>query len=308
MKKQIIFIFLFISIIFNTIYSKENYIDDKLGIKFTIPEDVIYKKAVVYNKFNVSVINYDQFKDYGYERNSSEIKKIEASIINNKPANIYGPPSIFLEFKNIDNIKGIVDFNMGYDIYDAIIEKRFFFVKNGSLISICISYELGQLKDSDEKKSKDRLKIVQLIDKYNVLLRNNKMPRNEEYLLSEISKNIYAYIYKNKKPPIEIPEEMIKLYKYFDELTATIHFYEPKEDKKDTNKKYYAPKVAALRLRESPTLDGKFIRSLLKGEKLELIEKGKEEMISGVKGNWVKVRTEKGEIGWCFSGYLEELK
>ena len=80
-------------------------------------------------------------------------------------------------------------------------------------------------------------------------------------------------------------------------------------NKLSTNKNiYYTPTVNNLRFRVSPDLKGKFIRSLNKGEKLELIEKGKAETIQGTKGTWVKVRTEKGEEGWCFDAYLEEVK
>jgi hypothetical protein len=73
-------------------------------------------------------------------------------------------------------------------------------------------------------------------------------------------------------------------------------------------KKSFITKVSTLRLRETSGNDGKIIRLLSKGEKLELLEKGKEEIINGIKGNWVKVKTGKGEIGWCFDGYLEEVK
>ncbi|MBN2572696.1 MAG: SH3 domain-containing protein [Ignavibacteriales bacterium] len=71
---------------------------------------------------------------------------------------------------------------------------------------------------------------------------------------------------------------------------------------------FYEPSINSLRFRESPSLYGKIIRNLNKCEKLELIEKGKEETINGVKGSWVKVKTEKGEVGWCFDAYLEEVK
>ena len=71
---------------------------------------------------------------------------------------------------------------------------------------------------------------------------------------------------------------------------------------------FFTPSVSNLRLRETPDLNGKFIRSLNQNEKLELIEKGKEETINGTKGTWVKVKTEKGEVGWCFDAYLEEVK
>jgi Leucine-rich repeat (LRR) protein len=70
----------------------------------------------------------------------------------------------------------------------------------------------------------------------------------------------------------------------------------------------YIAQVDTLRIRESPNQGGKIIRMLSKGENLELLEKGKEETISGVHGSWLKVKTDKGEIGWCFDAYLEEVK
>jgi hypothetical protein len=68
---------------------------------------------------------------------------------------------------------------------------------------------------------------------------------------------------------------------------------------------FYSPKIATLRFREEPSLNGKFIRLLDKTEKLLILQKGKEEIIEGVNGNWVKVQTEKYEIGWRFMHFLK---
>ena len=68
------------------------------------------------------------------------------------------------------------------------------------------------------------------------------------------------------------------------------------------------PIVSNLHLRDAPSLTGNFIRFLNIGDKLRLIEIGNEETINGDKGSWVKVLTNKNEIGWCFNAYLEELK
>jgi hypothetical protein len=38
------------------------------------------------------------------------------------------------------------------------------------------------------------------------------------------------------------------------------------------------------------------------------METGKEETIDGIKDSWIKVKTGKGEIGWCFDGYLDKIK
>jgi hypothetical protein len=67
-------------------------------------------------------------------------------------------------------------------------------------------------------------------------------------------------------------------------------------------------KISNLRLRDVPSLTGNFIRFLNIDEKLKLIEIGNEETINDNKGNWVKVVTNKNEIGWRFNAYLEELK
>jgi hypothetical protein len=72
--------------------------------------------------------------------------------------------------------------------------------------------------------------------------------------------------------------------------------------------RYIKPKIENLRLRSQPSADGKILRMLKKDEKLLIIMKGKEETIDKVKGNWIKVLTEKEEMGWCFDGYLESVK
>lgn len=74
------------------------------------------------------------------------------------------------------------------------------------------------------------------------------------------------------------------------------------------NNQYYRSTIDNLRFRESPDLDGEFIRMLTQSDKLELLEKGKSEIINDITGTWVKVKTEQGEIGWCFDAYLEEIK
>ena len=121
-----------------------------------------------------------------------------------------------------------------------------------------------------------------------------------------------GYRYKDKESIIKLyklieskdkkaPEELLKLQDYFNEIVNSLEFFDPII-------KFSTPVIPDLSFRDSPSRDGKFIRLLTKGEKLELLEKGKEEAIEGKKGNWVKVKTEKGEMGWCFDGYLEEVK
>lgn len=70
--------------------------------------------------------------------------------------------------------------------------------------------------------------------------------------------------------------------------------------------KYKKLKIEKLRLRIDPSLNSKIVRNLNKEDKLIIIKTGKEEIIEGNKGNWVKVITGQNEIGWCFNNYLED--
>jgi hypothetical protein len=71
---------------------------------------------------------------------------------------------------------------------------------------------------------------------------------------------------------------------------------------------YLRPIEDNLRLRVSPNINAIIYRLLVKGDRLNLLKKGKNETIEGINGTWVQVRTEKGEVGWCFDAYLEEIK
>lgn len=91
--------------------------------------------------------------------------------------------------------------------------------------------------------------------------------------------------------------------------------------------RYSTPTIPNLRLRERPWADSTVLRMLNKNERLLILIQGKKEVelekirgdqkwvkvqvgditVDGVKGNWVKVLTEKDEIGWCFDAYLEQM-
>jgi hypothetical protein len=71
--------------------------------------------------------------------------------------------------------------------------------------------------------------------------------------------------------------------------------------------KYFKPKVANLRMRSEASSKGKVIRTLTKEDKVLILEKGEKETIEGVKGIWMRVLSDKNEIGWCFDAYLESL-
>ena len=44
------------------------------------------------------------------------------------------------------------------------------------------------------------------------------------------------------------------------------------------------------------------------GDKLTMMDEGKEETIDGIKGQWIYVMTEDHRHGWCFNGYLKEIE
>jgi len=64
-------------------------------------------------------------------------------------------------------------------------------------------------------------------------------------------------------------------------------------------------KINSLRLREYYNLQSKVKTILLKNESLILIMSVSEDVINSNKGNWVLVKTEDNEFGYCFDVYLE---
>ncbi len=60
-----------------------------------------------------------------------------------------------------------------------------------------------------------------------------------------------------------------------------------------------------LRLRASADTKGSVITTIAKGDHVQLLEKGKSATIDGITAPWVQVKTQNGETGWCFGGYLD---
>ena len=63
-----------------------------------------------------------------------------------------------------------------------------------------------------------------------------------------------------------------------------------------------------LRLRSTANTDGNIITTLSVDTGVVLLEKGKAETIDGIENIWMKVLTADGAEGWCFGGYLENLR
>jgi ankyrin repeat protein len=65
---------------------------------------------------------------------------------------------------------------------------------------------------------------------------------------------------------------------------------------------------AVLNLMETADTKAKIIVKLPKGNKVKPVVIGKTDTINKIKGNWIKVKTETGDAGWCFDGFLEIVK
>ncbi len=61
-----------------------------------------------------------------------------------------------------------------------------------------------------------------------------------------------------------------------------------------------------LRLREKATTTSLIVTTLNKGTAVQVLETGVIQTVDGISAPWVKVLSETGYTGWCFSGYLAE--
>ncbi len=62
-----------------------------------------------------------------------------------------------------------------------------------------------------------------------------------------------------------------------------------------------------LRLRDTPNTSSLMVTTLSKGSAVQVLETGEMQIIDGITAPWVKVLSESEYVGWCFSGYLEEV-
>jgi len=171
-------------------------------------------------------------------------------------------------------------------------------MQNGFCYSLYLLKKYGDKKNTKEFYSKKYLKAFPMaIDDF-----GEELPEMFEIEI-DLSKSS-LYLKSNSKTDEFIKSGFVRIQNNY----ILNDIYNFKRSVLLKYSKNVTPSISNLRFRETPDLKGKFIRSLIKGEKLELIEKGKSETIDGVKGVWVKVKTEKGEIGWCFDAYLEEVK
>lgn len=264
--------------------------------------------------------------------NSVEIKNRYFSL--NFPENIYMENSkeilqininqsiLFLQYKikYLQNDKLFLNIyiNVNYkDLENIINNKNIKVIQNSNKIKFGTGYTYAYLKKYSEKNSSitttNSINVTKLImtagseytsdvliynfylnDKYKteVLLEFFNICQTTKLDRNKVNTKQVDDLIKNKK-------DEVKLYFEIDETIKNLGF----DIKND-----FISSIPNLRFRDIPSQDGKIIRILNQNEKVEILEFGKEETINNVKGNWVKVKTEKGEVGWCFDAYLEEIK
>jgi len=280
--KKILINIIFIFFVFNlhaNILNNYMSIADFLNYSWTakVYEGIVYDPNIEY------IIILDFQKDWQVKISKiKEGKKIGESYSNFK---IYGE-IIYL-------------YDLNYDFTYGIIEKennKWRFHNKAQTITY------KDFKISDEKKIKSGNERIILLGFDKSLILRELPDKNSKII--ELEKSIMGgsfFIQQEKGEDDIIDGEKGYWIKVMTDKKVTGWIFH-------IQNKLFFSKVDTLRLRESPSIDGKIIRNLIKGEKLELLEKGKVETINGVKGTWVKVKTEQGEVGWCFDAYLEEVK
>jgi uncharacterized protein YgiM (DUF1202 family) len=107
--------------------------------------------------------------------------------------------------------------------------------------------------------------------------------------------DLYEKLYSDRY--IELPSGFQKLRETLDMVldTITIPGYGSSEA--------YVTEVT-LRLRSDANTSSEIITVLPANTKVRIIEEGKVQILDRIAARWVKVETEEGKQGWCFSGYL----
>ena len=111
---------------------------------------------------------------------------------------------------------------------------------------------------------------------------------------------------KAKKKLIDLSESI----KNIDEKKRIREFTLPDKKKKFflNYTFFFIPKFDDLVLFETQDFSKNIVCNLKKGQKLEYLESGKSEIIEDREGRWIKLKTDKDEIGWCVDIFFEEVK
>ena len=108
----------------------------------------------------------------------------------------------------------------------------------------------------------------------------------------DLYRKLYSDNYK------ELPIVFQKLRETFDLILNTLSIPEY------TSFDSYITETA-LRLRANANTTSDIVVTIPKNARVRLLEEGKIQIIDGIAAKWIKVETEDGKEGWCFSGYLK---
>ncbi|MBP7737017.1 MAG: SH3 domain-containing protein [Spirochaetes bacterium] len=187
------------------------------------------------------------------------------------------------------SLTGVWDISKGYGEKNTFSWGKAEFVANRSIV-----IDLGEDEPYLLAGMMGTCKIINVLKKNNkysivILFRNNK-----KYTL-DITVNNDKTIYFHEMEWFKD----VKLLSFYGEKNKYFRLDGP-------NAQYFKSKINNLRLRNESSIKGLIIRNLDKKDKMIILKKGKKESIDGVSGNWVKVLTDKNEIGWCFDSFLEK--
>ena len=287
--------------------SLNKYENVVLGFRFNYPSSIqlrnitgLEKPEEINHKYivDMGINNIDELNEYSSMDFYQEFKKVEKKKgFMNESKKSYENIS-FEYFKYRGKVVGQTSFHLNVPEVNQRYIKGLEIKRKNYFISFVIDYS-----DYPTYSIPDRYpEYFERIEE-EVLVKNGKK-RKVQYnptWKEPIEKNYIEFYNLIKKKNKKAPQELVKLWEYFDVILNSLELFEPA--------KYVTPTVKKLSLRKDATTGSERIRVVTKGEKLEVLDDiNPPELIGGDYGFWVKVKTSKGEIGWCFDAYLEEVK
>jgi|GEM_PF-5158589 len=284
MKKNIILLILMI-IISISLYSQEN------KISFYNIFILTFDNSLILEKVGESIFTYQ----------NDENKYMVRFDINITKDKFYTQMQVYLRPKKNINLEELKEYTKIGEPENASAnfgsgeEYSYYFKENNNFTDINLNNIIIKRAISDWGSEYIHDKLL-----YNIEIKDNKYFDNCLIEFSNMMPENISNI-KEIEELINKHDKIVENYLIIEKAIKSILF------KNGIYIKYFIAKVDNLRLREKPSLNGTIIRNLNKDEKIELIEKGKEETINNIRGNWLKVKTKKNEIGWCFDPYLKEI-
>jgi hypothetical protein len=183
-----------------------------------------------------------------------------------------------------------------------------------SLIPSNKDYLLANIYDTIDEEFAPEAMLAESPDRPSLFLINTITGKKEKLILDKENNKImiYSVDVNNDNNVVCLlgvgNKIIISLYKLTGLKQDTEQITSHEEKKQADISKTFYKSTANLRIRESADTTAKIVVTIPQGSKVELLEKGKADTINDIKGNWIKVKTDKNIVGWAFNGYLEEIK